>query len=81
MVETYRRKNRQAAYQNYAKVVSHVNVLRNATKILRNATKILRNATKVLRNAISFERKTKTSIILYRKVTKFSRISFFIRQI
>ncbi len=52
MNKTYRRKNRQAAYQNYAKVVSSVNVLRNATKVLRNA--------------ISFERKTKTSIILYR---------------
>ncbi len=46
MDKTYKRKNRQAAYQNYAKVVSHVNVLRNGTKVLRNAT--------------SFERKTKT---------------------
>jgi hypothetical protein len=46
MDKTYRRKNRQAAYQNYAKVVSNATVLRNATKVLRNAT--------------SFERKTKT---------------------
>lgn len=46
MDETYRKKSRQATYLNYAKVVSNVNVLRNATNVLRNAT--------------SFERKTKT---------------------
>ena len=46
MDKTYRMKNRQATYQNYAKVVSNVNVLRNAIKVLRNTT--------------SFERKTKT---------------------
>jgi hypothetical protein len=62
MDETYRRKNKQATCQNYAKVVTNPNVLRNATKILRNATNVffLRNATNVLRNATSFERKTKT---------------------
>ena len=48
MDETYRRKNKQATCQNYAKVVSNVNVLRNATNVLRNAT--------------SFERKTKTRL-------------------
>ncbi len=46
MDKTFRRKNRQATYQKYAKVVTNL--------------KVLRNATKVLRNAISFERKTKT---------------------
>ena len=35
MDETYRKKSRQATYLNYAKVVSNVNVLRNATSFER----------------------------------------------